>query len=209
MKLLLTGFEAFGGSQINPSEQVVLALKEKEFDGLDLTTAVLPVERFSGPETLISTFDAVQPDAVISLGEAGNNAAIRVERVAINLLDFLISDNGGHVVTDKPIVDGGPDAFFATLPAREMVQAMRDNGIPAQLSNSAGTYLCNQVMYEMLHHLHTKNIKIPAGFVHLPQLPEQVSAASPLRPSMSLDTMIQGVTVTVQTLVTHLNKVPA
>lgn len=206
MKLLITGFEPFGGSQINPSEQVVLALAEKEFEGVELITVILPVERFAGPDTLLRTFISAQPDVVLSLGEAGHNPAIRIERIAINLLDFLFSDNGGHLVTDKPIIKDAPDAFFATLPTRQLQQALQDNNIPAHLSNSAGTYLCNQVMYEMLHYLHKHKLTIPAGFIHLPQLPEQVAHTYPSRPSMSLDTMINGVTTIIQTLSTHLNK---
>ena len=206
MKLLITGFEPFGSNQINPSEEVVTALAEKEIDGVDLITVILPVERFAGPDTLLRTFISAQPDAVLSLGEAGNNPAIHVERVAVNLLDFLISDNGGHLVTDKPIIKDGPDAYLATLPTREIVQALMDNNIPAQLSYSAGTFLCNEVMYEMLHYLRKHHLDVPAGFVHLPQLPAQVAHAFPTRPSMSLDTMIKGVNVIIQTLAAYLNK---
>lgn len=206
MKLLLTGFEPFGGSQINPSEQVVQTLAEKEFEGVEIITVILPVERFAGPDTLLRTFISAQPDVVLSLGEAGHNPAIRVERIAINLLDFLISDNGGHLVTDKPIIKDGADAFFATLPTRDLVQALQDNNVPAHLSNSAGTYLCNAVMYEMLHYLHKHKLAVAAGFIHLPQLPEQVAHTFPSRPSMSLDTMIKGITIIIQTLATHLDK---
>lgn len=200
MKLLITGFEPFANSQINPSEEVVHALAEKEIEGVELLTVILPVERFAGPDTLIRTYISAQPDVVLSLGEAGGVTAVTIERVAINLLDFSISDNGGHLVTDKPIVADGPSAYFATLPTRQMVNTLTEVGIPAQLSYSAGTFLCNQVMYEMLHYVHKHQMKTPAGFVHLPQLPQQTAGKRPPLPSMSLDVMVAGVTAVIHTI---------
>lgn len=200
MRLLLTGFEPFGSSPINPSEQVVYRLAEEKIDGVEILTVILPVERFAGPDTLIRTYISAQPDVVVSLGEAGNNTAIAVEQIAINWLDFLISDNGGHLVTDKPIVADGPAAFFATLPVRALVKALNEKGIPARISHSAGTFLCNQVMYEMLHYLYKHQLQTPAGFIHLPQLPQQVAGQQPTRPSMSLEMMVEGVTAVIETL---------
>lgn len=204
MKLLITGFEPFGSSTINPSQEIVAALAEKEIEGVEIITAVLPVERFAGPDTLIRTYISAHPDAVLLLGEASHAAAIRVERVAVNVLDFAISDNGGHLITDKPIITDGPPAYFSTLPTREMVSALKENELPAQLSYSAGTFLCNQVMYEMLHYLQKNHLNLPAGFVHVPQLPAQVTGASSPRPSMSLETMLKGILVMIQTIQTHL-----
>ena len=200
MKLLLTGFEPFGNSQLNPSEEVVHALAEKEIDGVELFTVILPVERFAGPDTLIRTYISVQPDVVLSLGEAGGVTAVTIKRVAINLLDFSISDNGGHLVTDKPIIADGSPAYFATLPTRQMVGALTEVGIPAQLSYSAGTFLCNQVMYEILHYLHKHQLKTFAGFVHLPQLPQQAARMPHPSPSMGLEMMIAGVTTVIHTI---------
>ncbi|HUM72394.1 MAG TPA: pyroglutamyl-peptidase I [Chloroflexota bacterium] len=200
MKLLLTGFEPFGNSQINPSEEVVHALAEKEIDGVELFTVILPVERFAGPDTLIRTYISVQPDVVLSLGEAGGVTAVTIERVAINLLDFSISDNGGHLITDKPIIADGLPAYFATLPTRQMLTALTEAGIPGQLSYSAGTFLCNQVMYEMLHYIYKHQLKTSAGFVHLPQLPQQVAGKRPPLPSLSLEMMVAGVTAVIHTI---------
>lgn len=200
MKLLLSGFEPFGGSKINPSEQVVYRLAEKGIEGVELVTVILPVERFAGPDTLIRSYISAQPDAVLCLGESGG-PALAVERIAINVLDFLISDNGGHLITDKPIVADGPAAYLATLPVRTLVNSLNEQGIPAQVSNSAGTFLCNQVMYEMLHYIHKHHLATPAGFLHLPQLPQQVAGTVPAKPSMSLKMMVQGVTAVIQTLV--------
>jgi pyroglutamyl-peptidase len=201
MKVLLSGFEPFGGSKVNPSELVVHRLAERGVEGVALVTVILPVERFAGPDTLIRTYISSQPDVVICLGEAGNCTAVTIERVAINLLDFAISDNGGHLVTDKPIYSDGPPAYFATLPVREMVNTVNERGIPAQISYSAGTFLCNQVMYEILHYLHKHQLQKPAGFIHLPQLPEQVAGKSSPRPSMSLEMMVEGVTAVIETMV--------
>lgn len=202
MKLLLTGFEPFGNSPLNPSEEVVHQLAQQEIEGVELLTVILPVERFTGPDTLIRTYISAQPDVVLSLGEAGGITAVTIERVAINLLDFSISDNGGHLVTDKPINADGPPAYFATLPTRPMVNALTEAGIPAQLSNSAGTFLCNQVMYEMLHYIHKHQLKTPAGFVHLPQLPQQTAGKNYPLPSMSLPLMVAGITAVIHTI-TH------
>ncbi|MCL4265332.1 MAG: pyroglutamyl-peptidase I [Anaerolineae bacterium] len=202
MKLLITGFEPFGTSQINPSEEVVHALAEKEIEGVELFTVILPVERFAGPDTLVRTFISAQPDVVLSLGEAGGVTAVTIERLAINLLDFSISDNGGHLITDKAIIADGPPAYFTTLPTRQMVNTLTETGIPAQLSCSAGTFLCNQVMYEMLHYIHKHQLKAHAGFIHLPQLPQQTAMRRPPYPSMSLEMMVAAVTAVIHTI-TH------
>jgi pyroglutamyl-peptidase len=205
MKLLLTGFEPFGHSQINPAAEVVRVMAEHEIEGVELVTAVLPVHRFDGPDVLIRTYIKSRPDAVLCLGESGNRMALAIERVAINLLDFRISDNGGHLVTDKPIHENGPAAYFTTLPVRAMVGAVEEIGVPAELSLSAGAFLCNQVIYEILHYIATHRLATPAGFVHLPQLPDQVAGQRPSRPSMSLETMCRGATAVIQTIATHLS----
>lgn len=193
MKLLLTGFEPFDASPINPSEQVVHVLERELLDGIKLHTAILPVERVRGPETLLRTIAQTQPEAIVCLGEASKRMAISIERVAINLLDYRIPDNAGQQVIDQPIVPGGPAAYFATLPVRAMFDAVRACGIPAELSTTAGTYLCNQVLYVMLHHISQKQMQIPAGFVHLPSLPVQAVKRDVSIPTMGLETMVTGV----------------
>ena len=199
MKILVTGFEPFGGSPLNPSEQVVRALAgqgelaPEPVSRAIVTTAILPVDRFRGPEALRSALERTQPDAVLCLGEAARRATLSIERVAINLMDYRIPDNAGQQVTDTPIVQGGPAAYFATLPVRAMLAAVQGAGVPVELSLSAGTYLCNQVFYELLHQLCDREPAVPAGFIHLPSLPEQASQASPPYPSMALDIMLKGV----------------
>ncbi len=202
MRLLLTGFEPFGKQDINSSEQVIQQLEGKSFEGVELFTAVLPVDRFDGPDKLLRKIMNIQPDAVISLGQAGGRHAISIERVAVNLLDYRIPDNGGNLETDKTIQVDGADAYFSTLPTRSMVNSLLENGIPAELSLSAGAFLCNQVMYEMLHHLKTFKQPTKAGFIHLPFLPEQAASETAVRPSMNLETQCKGIELCIQQLST-------
>jgi pyroglutamyl-peptidase len=202
MRVLLTGFEPFGSSKVNPSEQVVQALSAEPLPGVDLYTAVLPVERQRGPAVLMQAVEVYRPEAVLCLGEAGRRAAVSVERVAINLLDFGIADNAGSQAVDEPIAPDGPAAYFVTLPVRAMVAAVLAAGVPAELSLSAGTFLCNQVAYELLHYLAGRQLAIPAGFVHLPLLPEQAVAAGITAPTMSLETMCRGVKAAIGAIVT-------
>ncbi len=193
MKLLLTGFEPFGIHNINPSEEVVKRLGQTGIPGVDLATAVLPVDRYQGPNTLMQAIEHNQPDAIICLGEAGRRLAISIERIGINLLNFRIADNAGHQIQDTPIIPDAPAAYFTTLPVRAMMEAVQEKGIPAELSLSAGAFLCNQVTYEVLHYLHQNQLNIPAGFIHLPLLPQQAVLQTPFLPSMSLETMCEGV----------------
>jgi pyroglutamyl-peptidase len=203
MKMLLTGFEPFGGSAVNPSIQVVRALAGR-IDGVDVSTAMLPVDHISGPATLVLALETYKPDAVLCLGLASGRSALSIERVAVNLADYAIADNTGAVVTDEPVVPGGPAAYFVTLPVRAMLAAVLAAGVPAELSLSAGTFLCNQVLYTLLHHLAVNNLAIPAGFIHMPALPEQgaerIASSKSQIPTMSLDTMIAGVSAAVRAI---------
>ena len=202
MKLLLTGFEPYGGRTSNPSEQIVWALAEQRFDEIDLVTAILPVDQHKGPAAVVAAIDAQRPDAVLCLGQAPGQSAITVERVAHNLLDYSIADNSGNLVVDKPVVEGGPAAYFVTLPVRVVLAAIHDAGVPAELSLSAGAYLCNQVLYVVLHHIALKSPGARAGFLHVPSLPEQV-VADPDLPSMSLETMLKGVRAAIEAIAGH------
>jgi pyroglutamyl-peptidase len=193
MKLLLTGFEPFGGSHINPSEQVVLALAHDGIAGVELRAGILPVDRTRSQAKAIELIAQFQPDAIVCLGEAGRRHALSIERVGINLMDYRIADNSGNLVADEPIVRGGPAAYFTTLPVRAMLAAVLQAGVPAELSLSAGAFLCNQVTYAVLDYLTVLNLPTPAGFIHLPSLPEQAARRDPLIPSMALETMVKGV----------------
>ena len=200
MKLLLTGFEPFGGSTVNPSIQVVRALTDAPPDGIDLHATMLPVDRVSGPATLVLAVETFKPDVVLCLGQATSRSVISIERVAVNLLDYTIADNSGALVTDEPIVPDGPAAYFVTLPVRDMLNAVRAAGVPAELSLSAGAFLCNQALYTLLHHVAVNSLSMRAGFIHVPALPEQVVDRSPSVPSMGLETMVTGVRAAISAL---------
>lgn len=187
MKILLTGFTPFGNSRLNPSQQLVEALPEKGNNGETLIKAILPVDHLQAPKILLDHFYKSQPDAVLMFGLASGRPKICLERVAINLQDFRVPDNAGVTITDEPIIDGGPAAYFSTLPIRAMYSAMQAEGIPATLSLSAGAYLCNQVFYTLMHEIVRKQLPIRAGFIHLPALPVQAAESDKDMPSMSLD----------------------
>jgi pyroglutamyl-peptidase len=189
MKILLTGFEPFGESPLNPSQMLVDSFSRSVFGKIKLDTAILPVEQEKGPAQLLAAVDSLQPDAVLCFGLAMGRSRISLERVAINLMDYRIPDNNGNIVTDQPIIQDGPAAYFSTLPLRTIQEALLDNDIPAELSLSAGAYICNQVLYSLLHHIAIHQRHIPAGFIHLPALPEQAANAKKAIPSMDFNLM--------------------
>ena len=180
MKILVTGFEPFNGGSINPSEQIVHRLTAPE--GVTLIKEILPVEFQKSAVRLQELFREYQPNIVLSIGQAGGRAEISVERVAINIDNVkssngskLLPDNAGAVPVDEPIEAEGAAAYFATLPIWQIVEAIQEKGIPAGISNSAGTYVCNHVMYENLYQAAVKYPQMKAGFIHVPFLPEQIA----------------------------------
>lgn len=200
IRMLLTGFEPFGGSAVNPSQEVVRAIDSRrdELVSIELHTRILPVEAKRGPETLVNAVAETKPDAVLCLGEDGRASAITIERVFVNLADYRIADNAGVVLRNQAIVAHGPAAYFSTLPLEAMAQAARDADVAVEFSLSAGAFLCNHVSYVLLHELEnrrrrtTRKRVIPAGFVHLPRLPEQVGGEVGM-PSMSLAKMVRAI----------------
>jgi len=180
MKILVTGFEPFNGETVNPSEQIVYRLEAPE--GVCLIKEILPVEFKKSTARLKELFQKYQPDVVLSVGQAGGRAEISVERVAINIDcvkssngSKLLPDNAGDMPVDDPIEVDGASAYFATLPLWEIVDAIQERGIPAGISNSAGTYVCNHVMYESLYLAAVQYPQMKAGFIHVPFLPEQIA----------------------------------
>ncbi len=200
MKILVTGFEPFGGSPINPSEQVLKSLMAYPPPGLGLTTLVLPVDGSRAPVLLQSALAEIQPAAVICLGEAAGRSAISLERAALNLLDYRIPDNSGTTLTDQPIRAEGPAAYFSTLPLLPIQSALLAAGIPCELSLTAGAYLCNQVFYTLMDTLYQAGRQIPAGFIHLPSLPEQVALRKQSQPSMALEVLVRAIRLVFETL---------
>lgn len=180
MKILVAGFEPFNGATVNPSEQIVYRLVAPV--GVTLIKEILPVEFGKTTVLLQKLFQEHHPDVVLAIGQAGGRAGISVERVAINIDNVkssngskLLPDNAGAMPVDEIIeVDGAP-AYFATLPIWQMMAAIQEKGIPAGISNSAGTYVCNHVMYENLYQAAIKYPQMKSGFIHVPFLPEQIA----------------------------------
>ncbi|MBI3310512.1 MAG: pyroglutamyl-peptidase I [Serratia liquefaciens] len=187
-KVLITGFEPFGGERVNPSWEVVKQLNDMELSGARIIARQLPCIFGAALEALNAAIDEVQPAMVLAIGQAGGRTDITLERVAINIDDARIPDNQGRQPIDEPIVENGPTAYFSTLPIKAMVGAMREAGIPASVSQTAGTYVCNHVMYGLLHRLSDQQA-IKGGFIHIPYLPEQ-AAAHPGAPSMAATTVL-------------------
>ncbi len=190
--VLVTGFDAFCGETINPSWEICEKLP-REFAGLRVETCRVPCEFRRAIDVVVEAIERHRPALVICLGQAGGRAHLSVERVAINVDDARVADNGGERPIDEPIAANGPPAYFATLPIKAMVEAMRAAGVPAEVSNSAGTYVCNHVMYGVLHYLASNRGLTPrAGFIHVPYSEAQV-IDKPAIAAMSLATMVKGV----------------
>ena len=200
-KILVTGFEPWGKWERNPSGEIAEALSGTEVSGCGVVSVVVPVVHGEDIAKVAPLIDEHRPLAVVSLG-LGGGPALRVERVAVNLK--VLDGNDGP--EDLEVAEGGPAAYFSTLPVREMVAGMRADGVPAQLSYSAGTFLCNHMMYSVLHHLAQQGLDTPAGFIHIPALPEQ--AVDSGSPSMSLDAMERGVMAGLRAVVDPSAKPP-
>ena len=194
-RVLLTGFEPFAGASFNPSEQIVNALKARQIEGVELHTAVLPVVFTESSELLRHLIKLHNPDVVICLGQAEGRIEVSFERVAINLDDARLADNAGRTVTDQPIVEGGPDARFTTLPVKAMVTAVRAEGISAGLSTTAGTFVCNHIFYAMQHAL--AGTSVLSGFIHVPLMAEQAADFAGL-PTMPLDQQVRAIEIAIR-----------
>ena len=188
--ILITGFESWGDVPSNPTSELVEQLVSDEVAG-----EVLPVSFKRAGERLENLIRELRPEAVLNLGLAPERPVIRVERVAINLIDARIPDNDGDQPVDVPIDPDGPTCYLSTLPTREIVEAIRREGIPAFLSYSAGTYLCNYVMYKTLRILDIMGLRIPAGFIHVPYSSEMASKMNKPVPSLPLATIKRAVQV--------------
>lgn len=202
MRILLYGFEPFGGEKINPSQLIARALDGTQVGDAFLVGHVLPVETRSLGARLERLLEAEHPEAILGLGQGGGNVSLALERVAINVLDSRIADNQGYVAKGEPIREDGPEALFSTLPAGEIVERWSKTSMPGYLSNSAGTFCCNQALYETLWWARREACEIPVGFIHVPYLPGQAAERDPAgTSSMALETMRKGVELAVETLV--------
>lgn len=200
--VLLTGFEPFNGATINPAWEAVRALEGWQGDGFQVEVRQLPCVFGDAIEDLTALIDELHPDVVIAVGQAGGRPDISVERVAINVDDASILDNGGQQPVDTAIAADGPAAYFSTLPIKAIVHALREKGLVAGVSQTAGTFVCNHVFYGLMHHAATQSQPqsqpMKAGFIHVPFLPEQAAARPDAPPSMALEDIIAGVRLAVE-----------
>jgi pyroglutamyl-peptidase len=182
--VLVTGFEPFGGSPVNASEEAVRRLPAG-LDGVRITTTVLPCVFEEAPRTLDRLIAAERPDVVIAVGEAGGRSSVDLERVAINVDDARIPDNAGESPIDVPVVDGAPPAYFSTLPIKAATAAIAAVGVPASVSNSAGTFVCNHVFFALMHMVAGMD-GVRAGFVHVPT----IDVLSPSEASRAIEAVV-------------------
>ncbi|OON64237.1 pyroglutamyl-peptidase I [Massilia sp. KIM] len=194
--VLLTGFEPFNQATVNPAWEAVRALEGWRGEGFAVQVRQLPCVFGAAIASIARAVDELRPDIVIAVGQAGGRPDISVERVAINVDDAAILDNAGLQPVDTPVVDGGPAAYFSTLPIKAIVRAVRERGIPASVSQTAGTFVCNHLFYGLMHHVAGRGLK--AGFIHVPFLPEQVEGRPDQPPSMALDDIIAAIRVAVE-----------
>jgi pyroglutamyl-peptidase len=186
--VLVSGFEPFGGARLNPSELLVAELKSIDFENLELSTIILPVEFDRASEILLRTIREEKPAVVIAFGQAEGRTAINPEKVAINLDDARIPDNAGDQRENQVIDEGGNDRYLSTLPIEAMIEAMKSGGYPAEISLSAGAFVCNHIFYALQKELQGSGIR--SGFVHLPLVSQQ-AAEFPGKFTMELNEMVK------------------
>ena len=202
MKILLTAFDPFGGESINPAQEVAAALPER-IGGAEIIKLWIPTAFGQASDTIIQAMENYCPDAVVSLGQAGGRKAVTPERIAINWMDARIPDNAGHQPKEQFIEPGGPDGCFSTLPVESMAAAIREIGLPGEVSLSAGSFVCNEVMYRVLRHAARAMPDTRCGFIHVPFLPEQVRE-KPDMPCLSLEDMVRALTAALEVVEAHL-----
>jgi len=199
MKIIVTGFDPFGGEKINPSIECVKALPEIE--GVELIRLELPTVFKESAKRLNEVINDVKPDAVLSVGQAGGRAGITMERIAINVDDARIPDNISQQPIDEEIQVEGEAAYFSTLPIKRIVKAIREAGISAEVSNSAGTFVCNHIMYQALFAATKADKPFKAGFMHIPFIPEQTTD----KPSLPLEESTKALQIAIETILDYIN----
>ena len=203
--VLLTGFDPFGGGTVNPSWLIASALHRRQIGGHRVLAAQLPTQFSASVPRLKALLKAHRPALVICLGLASGRAALSLERIAINVDDARIADNAGAQPVDTPVVPGGPAAYFTSLPIKAMRQAIQAAGVPAEVSQTAGTFVCNHIFYALMHALATTRglARTRGGFVHVPMLPEQGT------PSLPLQAMVDGLRVGIRSALATAQDVQA
>lgn len=196
MKILLTGFDPFGGEKINPAQEAVNRVSEN-INGAEVIKVIIPTVMEKSLEKIEEKIKEHNPDIVISIGQATGRFGITPERVAINLNDFRIEDNEGNQPIDELIREDGENAYFTTLPIKGIVEHLNNNGIPGEISNTAGTFVCNHVMYGVLYLAQKKYNNIKAGFIHIPCATIQAIGKKNV-PYMSLDEIVKGIELAIE-----------
>lgn len=191
MKVLISAFEPFGGESLNPSSLILEQLPDA-LGAINIIKVLLPVTFYGASKLLSQMIDTHEPDFVVSLGQAGGRSALTIEKIGINLNEAPIPDNAGQQPRNEAIAADHPDGYFTTLPIDNMLTACRQIQVPCQISYSAGTYVCNHVMFSALAHIQKRQLPTRAGFIHIPFLPEQV-LDKPNQPSMTLSLMLEGI----------------
>lgn len=202
MKVLLTGFTPFNGEVINPAYE---AIKLVSISNATLIKVEIPTVFGKSINQLADILDKEQPDLVILVGQAGGRSSIQLERVAINIDDANIPDNEGQKPVDQPIVANGPTAYFTKLPIKAIHRALTDAEIPCQISNSAGTYVCNHLFYGLMHFINSRYPNMRGGFIHVPYIPVQV-LNKPNQPSMNLNDIVKALELIIETTINQGNE---
>lgn len=201
MKVLITGFDPFGGEKINPALEAVMALPNT-INNIEIIKLKIPTVFNKSIQKIKEAIDLHHPDIVIAVGQAGGRFGITPERIAINVDDARIPDNEGNKPIDVKVANDGPAAYFTNLPIKAMTQALVSAGLPASVSNSAGTFVCNHVMYGIMHIIHTEYKSIRGGFIHVPYIPAQVTNKANT-PSMSQSDITKGLALCIEAATTH------
>lgn len=202
MKLLLTGFDPFGGQPINPAIEAVKLVPDR-IDNIDIIKLEVPTVFYKSIDIVTAAIEREHPDVVLCVGQAGGRYDITPERACLNVNDARIPDNEGNQPLEGPIFEDGESAYFSTLPIKAMVAAIREAGIPASVSNSAGTFVCNHLMYGVLYTLKKHYPGVRGGFIHVPFIPSQVVNRPVPAPSLELSTIAKGLEAAIQALGAH------
>lgn len=192
MKILLTGFDPFGGDTINPAWEAVKLVKN-QLDDIEVVKLEVPTVFYKSIEKVVEAIEKEKPDAVLCIGQAGGRYDLTPERVAINVNDARIPDNEGKQPLDGPIFKDSDAAYFSTLPIKAMVKEIREAGVPASVSNTAGTFVCNHLMYGVLYTLDKKYPGVKGGFMHVPFVTSQIVKRSTPAPSLSIEHIVRGI----------------
>lgn len=201
MKILVTGFDPFGGEKINPAIESVKRLPDRILNA-EIIKLEIPTVCHKSLKVIDEAIVKYEPDVILSVGQAGGRSDITVERVGINIDDCRIPDNEGNQIIDEPIYPEGPTAYFVNLPIKAMVRQIQEVKIPASISNTAGTFVCNHVTYGVRHLIETKYKGKRSGFIHIPYLPEQVVDKKE-KPSMSLEMIVKALEAAIEAIIEY------